>query len=117
MNQLLLNLRTTLGLSQKAIAQKLGVSQRIYSYWEKGERKPGKISLAKIKKLAIKYLCKNSYQSTVGSNQFEDIIYLSLAFVPLNTCILLHIHTCKLLHIYPLTHLPINPFTHSPINP
>ncbi len=56
MEELLIKLRTTLGLSQNAIAKKLGVSQRSYSYWEKGEKRPSPLSIQKIITLAKKHL-------------------------------------------------------------
>lgn len=46
------NLRTSLGLTQKQFAEKLGVSRRAVIYWEKGERTPGEKILEKLDKLA-----------------------------------------------------------------
>ncbi len=52
--EVLLEVRMTLGLSQEAIAEKLNVSQRIWSYWENGQRVPKIDNARKIVKMAKK---------------------------------------------------------------
>ncbi|MGA2186647.1 MAG: helix-turn-helix transcriptional regulator [Bryobacteraceae bacterium] len=45
--------RTTLGLSQKNVARRLGVDPGTLAEWERGEREPGGALLARVKRFLV----------------------------------------------------------------
>lgn len=50
-NEIIRELRNEKGLTQKEIAEKLNISQRAYSHYEKGENEPGIEMLIKMAEL------------------------------------------------------------------
>lgn len=57
--ELILKLRLKMDCTQQQIADKIGVSSRVYGYYETGQRRPGKRAFLKIKRLAEKHLSKS----------------------------------------------------------
>lgn len=59
MKELILKLRLKMDCTQQQIADKIGVSSRLYGYYETGQRRPGKRVFLKIKRLAEKHLSQS----------------------------------------------------------
>ena len=72
-------LRSEAKLTQKEIAEKLNISQKGYSYWERGEREPNNDSLQKLAnlfKVTTDYLLGNT--NIKNQKQFDEDLEKSL---------------------------------------
>ena len=69
-------LRLEANLTQKDVADTLGISRPAYTYWEKGEKvpTPDKLpALAKLFNVSTDYLLGNSNYRTVEDEQLSDV--------------------------------------------
>ena len=94
--EVMLNIRLSMNLSQEGIAEKLHVSQRIWSYWERGQRVPKIDNVIKIIALVKNKISKKDmnflleYEAYLRSRKqkinifFDHILYQEMQEIKKN---------------------------------
>lgn len=76
------NLRNAAGLTQKQLAERLGVAKSVVSYYETGDRYPSidvLIKLAGIFHVTTDYLLDISHAKTLDASELSDAEYIALS--------------------------------------